>query len=490
MQINMFINNEWREAVAGGRKDILNPATGQVMATSASGTAEDAKLAIQAARQAFDNGSWSELSAEERANYLYKIADRLEERAEEFAQLETANNGKVIRATTNVDIPVTIQTFRYYADQIKLLEREAYQRDDGSETIIIQEPIGVCGLIIPWNFPLMIAAWHIAPALAAGNTIVLKPAEITPVTVYKLFEIIAEVGLPPGVANLILGPGSTMGNELAENFAVDKVAFTGGTQAGQSILRAAAGNMKKVTLELGGKSPLIIFDDVDFEAAVDNALFGIFHNAGQVCTAASRLLVQHTIYDRFIERLAERANQIAVGNGARAATEMGALTSESHMNDVLRYIQTGIEEGATLVCGGHRLMNDDLAQGFFVAPTIFADVDAKMRIVSEEIFGPVLVVEKFTDEADAIRKANDSIYGLAGAVFTEDMALAKRVVSKLRAGITWVNNYHLAYVDSPWGGYKQSGIGRSLGSVGLEHFMELKQVNIHEKVTPVGWYAK
>ncbi|MEK4229096.1 aldehyde dehydrogenase family protein [Solibacillus sp. FSL H8-0538] len=489
MNINMFIDGEWRESLSGGRKDILNPATGEVIASAASGTVEDTKLAIKAARGAFDSGIWSNLSVDERADYLYKIADRLEEKAAEIALLETENNGKVIRATTNVDIPVTIQTFRYYADQIKLMEQESYTRADSSETIIIQEPVGVCGLIVPWNFPLMIAAWSIAPALAAGNTVVLKPAEVTPVSVYKLFGIFEEVGLPAGVANLILGPGSKMGNELAESFEVDKVAFTGGTQAGQSILRAAAGNMKKVTLELGGKSPLIIFDDVDFETAVENAMFGIFHNAGQVCTAASRLLVHETIYDRFVERLAERANKIVVGNGESETIEMGPLTNESHMIEVLHYIKSGIEEGARLVCGGNRITENGLDQGFFIAPTIFADVNPNMRIVKEEIFGPVLVVEKFKDEEDAVRKANDSIYGLAGAVFTEDIDRARRVVSKLRAGITWINSYHLAYVDSPWGGYKQSGIGRSLGAIGLEYFMELKQINIHQKANPVGWYA-
>ncbi|HWI46839.1 MAG TPA: aldehyde dehydrogenase family protein [Rummeliibacillus sp.] len=489
MKINMFIDGEWVEALSGDRKNIMNPANGEVIATSADGSVDDAKKAIKAARKAFDSGIWSNLSAEERAAYLYKIADRLEEKATELAYLETSNNGKVIRATATADIPVAIQTFRYYADQVKEIKEESYIRADSSETIIIHEPIGVCGLIVPWNFPLMMAAWQIAPALAAGNTIVLKPAELTPVSAFKLFEIIEEVGIPAGVANLVLGPGSKVGNELAESLDVDKISFTGGTKTGQSIMHAATSNMKKITLELGGKSPLIVFDDVDFEAAVENAMFGIFHNAGQVCSAASRLLVQETIYDKFVERLAERANKIVVGNGESENTEMGALTNEFHMNEVLDYIKSGIEEGARLVCGGKRLTENGLERGFFVAPTIFADVNEDMRIVKEEIFGPVLVVQKFKDEEDAIQKANDSIYGLAGAVFTEDMDRANRIISKLRAGITWINSYHLAYVDSPWGGYKQSGIGRSLGSVGLEHFMETKQINVHRHVKPVGWYA-
>ncbi|PFA22654.1 MULTISPECIES: aldehyde dehydrogenase family protein [Bacillus cereus group] len=489
MKINMFIDGKWVEALSGARKNVINPATGEVIASSADGSADDAKVAVKVARKAFDSGIWSDLSADERAEYLYKIADRLEEKADEIARLETANNGKVIRATTYADIPVSIQCFRYYADLIKDMKKESYTRADSSETIIIQEPVGVCGLIVPWNFPLMLAVWQIAPALAAGNTIVIKPAEITPVSVFKLFEIIEEVGLPAGVANLVLGPGSKVGNELAKSHDVDKVAFTGGTKTGQSIMRAAAENMKKITLELGGKSPFIVFDDVDFETAVENAMFGIFHNAGQVCSAASRLLVQETIYDKFVERLAERANKIVVGNGESETIEMGAITSEAHMNDILDYIKSGVEEGAKLVCGGRRLTENELDRGFFIAPTIFADANANMRIVKEEIFGPVLVVQKFKDEEDAIQKANDSIYGLAGAVFTEDMERAKRVVSKLRAGITWINSYHLAYVEGPWGGYKQSGIGRALGAVGLEHFMEMKQINIHQHAKPVGWYA-
>ncbi|PFN08730.1 aldehyde dehydrogenase family protein [Bacillus cereus] len=487
MKINMFIDGKWVEALSGARKNVINPATGEVIASSAHGSADDAKVAVKVARKAFDSGIWSDLSADERAEYLYKIADRLEENADEIARLETVNNGKVIRATTYADIPVSIQCFRYYADLIKDMKKESYTRADSSETIIIQEPVGVCGLIVPWNFPLMLAVWQIAPALAAGNTIVIKPAEITPVSVFKLFEIIEEVGLPAGVANLVLGPGSKVGNELAESHDVDKVAFTGGTKTGQSIMRAAAENMKKITLKLGGKSPLIVFDDVDFETAVENAMFGIFHNAGQVCSAASRLLVQETIYDKFVERLAERANKIVVGNGESETIEMGAITSEAHMNDILDYIKSGVEEGAKLVCGGRRLTENELDRGFFIAPTIFADANANMRIVKEEIFGPVLVVQKFKDEEDAIQKANDSIYGLAGAVFTEDMERAKRVVSKLRAGITWINSYHLAYVEGPWGGYKQSGIGRALGAVGLEHFMEMKQINIHQHAKPVGW---
>ncbi|RNB89718.1 aldehyde dehydrogenase family protein [Brevibacillus fluminis] len=489
MNINMFIDGKWVEASNGNRRDVINPATREVIASSADGSADDAKLAIKAARKAFDSGIWSNLSPDERAAYLYRIADRLEEKAAEIASLESANNGKVIRATTNIDIPVSIQCFRYYADMIKDMKKETYTRADSSETWIIHEPIGVCGLIVPWNFPLMLAVWQIAPALAAGNTIVIKPAEVTPVSVFKLFEIFEEIGLPAGVANLILGPGSKVGNELAESHDVDKISFIGGTKTGQSIMRAAAGNMKKITLELGGKSPLIVFDDVDFEIAVENAMFGIFHNAGQVCSAASRLLVQESIYDQFVERLAERASKIVVGNGESEHIEMGALTTEAHMNDVLQYIQSGIEEGARLVCGGKRLLENGLERGYFIAPTIFADVEASMRVVKEEIFGPVLVVQKFTDEEDAIRKANDSVYGLAGAVFTEDMERAKRVISKLRAGITWINSYHLAYLEGPWGGYKQSGIGRALGAAGLEHFMETKQINIHQHANRVGWYA-
>ena len=358
------------------------------------------------------------------------------------------------------------------------------------QAMVVREPIGVCGQIVPWNYPLLMTAWKLAPALAAGNTVVFKPAEITPLTAIKLFEIIDQIGFPKGVANLVLGAGPTVGHELAVNEKVDKIAFTGGTATGKSIMSAAIGNLKKVALELGGKSPNIVFADADFETAVDYALFGIFANQGQVCSAGSRLLLEASIFDRFVACLAERAKKIKVGSGLADDTEMGPLISKAHMDKVLDYIDIGLKEGATLVCGGKRLQTEGLENGYFVEPTIFINTTEDMRIVKEEIFGPVLVVQKFTDEVQAIAMANNTIYGLAGAVFTSDGAKALRVIKKLRAGITWINCYHPTYNEAPWGGYKQSGMGRELGTFGFEQYTEVKQININLKVEPTGWFSK
>jgi len=332
-------------------------------------------------------------------------------------------------------------------------------------------------------------AWKIAPALAAGNTLVFKPAEITPVTTYKLFEIIEEVGIPAGVANLVLGGGSTVGNEIAESQKVDLISFTGSTATGRSIMNSATGNIKNISLELGGKSPNIVFADADFETAVDYALNGSFTNAGQVCNAGSRLLLEESIHDKFIARLIERANKIQVGPGDDSSTEMGPLVSEGHMNQVLEYIQIGLKEGAKLACGGNRITDSGHENGYYVEPTIFVDTKSDMRIVQEEIFGPVLVVQKFKDEAEAIQLANDTQYGLAAGVFSQDGAKALRVIKKVRAGITWVNAYNLAYNEAPWGGYKQSGIGRGLGTFGLDTFTEVKQININLDVKPTEWFS-
>jgi betaine-aldehyde dehydrogenase len=354
--------------------------------------------------------------------------------------------------------------------------------------MVVREPVGVCGLIVPWNYPLLMGVWKIAPALAAGNTIVFKPSEVTPVTSKKLFEIFEEVGLPKGVANMVLGAGAIVGNEIAANPKVDMVSFTGGTKTGKHIMKTAADTMKKISLELGGKSPNIIFADSDFETAVDYALFGIFSGAGQVCSAGSRILVEESIYDKFVDRFAERTKEIRVGPGNDPKSEMGPLVSEEHLQKVLSYIELGKEEGAVIVCGGRRMVSNGLEKGYFVEPTIFTNVKPEMRIVQEEIFGPVVVIQKFSTEKEAIEIANHTDYGLAGGVFTNDGAKALRVIKKLRAGITWINSYHPTYNEAPWGGYKQSGIGRSLGTFGLEEFQEIKQININLQVEPIGWF--
>ena len=444
MKLKMYINGEWVEARSGKTREVLNPATGEVIALAAEGDVEDARDAIQAARQAFDSGIWSDLPAAERARFLFAIADKLEQRTEELVRLETMDNGKPLRES-RFDVADAVACFRYYAGIVTKPDGQTYHVADPVQAMVVREPIGVCGLIVPWNYPLLMAVWKIAPALAAGNTIVFKPSEITPVTAQKLFEIIEEVGIPKGVANMVMGAGPTVGNELAESHLVDMVSFTGGTVTGRSIMKAAAGNIKKISLELGGKSPNIVFADADFETAVDYALFGIFANQGQVCSAGSRLLLEDSIYDRFVERLVERAKKIRVGRGDDPATEMGPLVSQAHLEKVLRYIELGKEEGATLLCGGNRITENGLDKGYFVEPTIFTDTTPSMRIVQDEIFGPVLAIQRFSDEEEAIRLANDTVYGLAGGVFTQDGAKAMRVIRKLRAGITWINCYHPTY---------------------------------------------
>lgn len=485
LTLNMYINGEWKKAEK--QRPTVNPATGEVIGYAAEGSAEDMKAAIEAAREAFDSGSWSETSASERAAILFKIADKLEEAKEELAALETMDNGKPYREA-EADVEDAAACFRYYAGLITKPDGQTYSVPAPMQAMVIKEPIGVCGLIVPWNYPLLMSVWKIAPALAAGNTIVFKPSEVTPVTPTKLFEILESVGLPKGVANLVMGAGDTVGNTLIQDKRVDKISFTGGTVTGKHIMRQAAENVTKVSLELGGKSPNIIFADADFETAVDYALFGIFAGSGQICAAGSRILVEESIAEKFIERFAERAQKIKVGNGMNQEIEMGPLVSEEHMKKVLKYIRIGKQEGARLVCGGNRITSSGLEKGFFVEPTVFSNVTSNMKIVQDEIFGPVVVIQTFKDEKEAIKLANDTEYGLAGSVFTNNGAKALRVIKKLRAGITWVNTYHFTFNEAPWGGYKQSGIGRGLGTFGLEEFQEVKQININLQVEPIGWF--
>ncbi|PAK47492.1 aldehyde dehydrogenase family protein [Priestia megaterium] len=485
LTLNMYINGEWKKAEK--QRPTVNPATGEVIGYAAEGSIEDMKTAITAAREAFDSGIWSETSASERAANLFKIADKLEEVKEELAALETMDNGKPYREA-EADVEDAAACFRYYAGLITKPDGQTYSVPAPMQAMVIKEPIGVCGLIVPWNYPLLMSVWKIAPALAAGNTIVFKPSEVTPVTSTKLFEILESVGLPKGVANLVMGAGDTVGNTLIQDKRVDKISFTGGTVTGKHIMRQAAENVTKVSLELGGKSPNVIFADADFETAVDYALFGIFAGSGQICAAGSRILVEESIAEKFIERFAERAQKIKVGNGMNQEIEMGPLVSEEHMKKVLKYIEIGKQEGARLVCGGNRITSSGLGKGFFVEPTVFSNVTSNMKIVQDEIFGPVVVIQTFKDEKEAIKLANDTEYGLAGSVFTNDGAKALRVIKKLRAGITWVNTYHFTFNEAPWGGYKQSGIGRGLGTFGLEEFQEVKQININLQVEPIGWF--
>ena len=485
--IPIFVGGEWRLAGRGGTRELYNPANGAPIAAIAEATEADVEAAIAAARKAFDEGPWGATNATDRAALLFAVADAIDGRRDEFSRIDTLNNGKPLRET-QYDAADAAGCFRYYAGLATKTHGQTFDVPAPSQTFTVREPIGVCGQIVPWNYPLLMAAWKLAPALAAGNVCILKPSELTPLSAIALAAIFEDLEFPPGVVNVVPGPGATVGHALAASMLVDKIAFTGGTKTGRSIMQAATSNLKKISLELGGKSPNIVFADADFETAVDYALFGIFANAGQVCSAGSRLIVERSLRDRFVERLVERAQDIRVGDGFDPQTEMGPIISPLHRERVETYIATGIEEGANLRCGGERL-GGPLAAGNFIAPTIFDATSPNMRIVKEEIFGPVLVIQTFDDEAEAIAVANDTIYGLAGAVFTGDVAKAHRVIRKLRAGITWINTYHPTYNEAPWGGYKQSGIGRELGTYGYDAYTEIKQINVNLDVAPSGWFA-
>jgi betaine-aldehyde dehydrogenase len=484
----MFIDGAWVEAADGATREVLNPANNEILALVADGGERDAQRAVEAARKAFDDGPWPQMRAAERAGFLFKLADLIDKNADALAELETRNNGKPLREA-KFDVADVAGCFRYYAGLITKPLGQTYEVSDPAiQAMVLREPIGVCGQIIPWNYPLLMAAWKLAPGLAAGNCCILKPAEATPLTAIRLFELIAEAGFPHGVAQLLLGPGPTAGNALAASPLVDKVAFTGGTATGRKIASAALGNMKKVTLELGGKSPCVVFADAEFDVAVEFAMFAIFAGQGEVCSAGSRLILEKKIADKFLTRLAEASQGIVVGDGLAPDTEMGPLITRTHLERVLNYIAVGQAEGAELLCGGKALTTGVLAKGNFVAPTIFVNTRPEMRIVREEIFGPVLVVQLFDTEEEAVRLANDTIYGLAGGVFTSDQAKGLRVLKKLRAGITWLNTYHPTFNEAPWGGYKQSGWGRELGTFGLDEYLETKQLNINLAPAKLGWF--
>jgi betaine-aldehyde dehydrogenase len=485
--VPMYVDGRWTLAADGATRDLINPADGRPIAVVAEGDVADADAAIAAARRAFDDGPWRSTSAADRAALLFRVADAIDANRDEFMRIDTLNNGKPLRET-EYDAIDAANCFRYYAGLATKPHGQTFDVPAPSQTFTVREPIGVCGQIVPWNYPLLMATWKLAPALAAGNVCVLKPAELTPLSTIRLAMIFEQLEFPPGVLNVVLGTGATAGHAIAASVLVDKIAFTGGTKTGRSIMQAATSNLKKISLELGGKSPNVVFADADFDTAVDYALFGIFANAGQVCSAGSRLIVERSLHDRLIERVVERARKIRVGDGFDPETEMGPIISPVHRERVEGYIESGLTEGAKLLCGGERL-GGDLADGNFIAPTVFDRTSPKMRIVQEEIFGPVLVVQTFDGEAEAIELANDTIYGLAGAVFTQDIARAHRVIRKMRAGITWINTYHPTYNEAPWGGYKQSGIGRELGTYGYDAYTEVKQINVNLDVEPSGWFS-
>ncbi|MDR2044316.1 MAG: aldehyde dehydrogenase family protein [Clostridium sp.] len=481
----LYIDGKWMET--GRTRDSVNPADGTVAGTVYEGDESHVDMAVAAAERAFP--AWMALPVTERAALLFRIADLIEQRAEKFAAIDTADNGKPLRDSLG-DAYDSAACFRYYAGLIDKPSGYTYSvPDPNTYAMTVREPIGVCGLIAPWNYPLMMAAWKIAPCIAAGNTAVFKPSSLTPLSAVALFGLMEEAGIPAGVANLVMGGGVTVGDAMVRHPGIGKVVFTGGTDTGKTLMKAAAETLKGVGLELGGKSPCVIFDDVDIDTGVDWALFAVFCNQGEVCSAGSRLILQDTIYDEFLARLAARAEKIKIAAGTVPGAEMGPLVSEEHRNTVLGYIETAKSEGARLVCGGTRPSGAEFDKGYFVLPTIFADCTPEMTIVREEVFGPVLAVQKFSTEAEAIALANDCQYGLAAGVFSNDAARALRVVRAFRAGITWVNAYHPTFAQAPWGGYKQSGIGRELGPYGLEEYTEVKQINLNLAPGPVGWFG-
>ncbi len=491
MRNELYIDGKWVAPVKGGTCEVINPATEEVMQTIASATAEDVDIAVKAARRAFDKDGWPKLSGAQRAKYLRAIADGIRSRQAEIARLEVIDNGKPF-PEADWDVADAAGCFDYYAGLAELMDtnpEETIALADGRFTSkAVKEPIGVAGAIIPWNYPLLMASWKVAPALAAGCTIVLKPAELTSLTALELAAIADEAGLPPGVLNILTGSGSVAGQAIIDHKGVDKLAFTGSGPVGSKIMAAAARDIKRVSLELGGKSPFVVFDDADIERAVEWIMFGIFWNQGQVCSATSRVLVQDGIYERLLARLVEETDKIKIGNGLEEGVLLGPLVSKRQHDQVVAAIAAAKDAGATIACGGERPEGFD--KGYYLQPTILTGVPLDSAAWTEEIFGPVVCVHPFETEEDAIALANDSRFGLAAAVMSKDDIRAERVAAAFRAGIVWINCSQPTFTEAPWGGYKESGIGRELGRWGLENYLETKQITKYASEDPWGWYIK
>ncbi len=479
----MLIDGEWVESASKKTFPVYDPSTEEVIAQVPDANKEDVDRAVAAARKAFESG-WGQTTAQERGRILFRLAERVRKESAMLAELESRNSGKPI-VEAEFDIADVATCFEYYGGLATKILGYVNPVPDNALSLTLKEPIGVAGQIIPWNYPLLMAAWKLAPALAAGCTCILKPAEQTPLTVLEMANWFSDIGLPPGVVNIVTGFGETAGAPLVQHPEVNKIAFTGSAAVGKAIVKMAADTVKRVTLELGGKSPNIFFADADFEAAIDGALFGVFINQGEVCSAGSRILVQRSIYPKFVEAMSEKAKKIKLGNPLERETKMGPLVSKEQFDRVRSYQEAGKKE-AKLAAGGGRA--EKFSRGFYVEPTIFYDVSNSAKIAREEIFGPVASVIPFENESDAVKIANDSPYGLAAAVWTRDIFKAMRAVKALRAGIVWVNHMQPTYVEAPWGGYKQSGFGRELGPWGIEEYLETKQVHINLNEQPIGWY--
>ncbi|MFE4572076.1 aldehyde dehydrogenase family protein [Paenibacillus chitinolyticus] len=471
----LFIDGEFVDSVYGSTFTTPNPATGDILAVVSEATEEDIDLAVKAARRAFDEGPWPGLSAAERSRLIYRLADLVEDNLEELAQLETLDNGKPIAETRAADLPLAVEHLRYFAGWSTKIVGQTIPVSGGYFNYTRHEPVGVVGQIIPWNFPLLMAMWKLGAALASGCTVVLKPAEQTPLSALYLAGLIQEAGFPPGVVNIVPGYGETAGQALVGHPQVDKIAFTGSTEVGRSIMRQAADRLKRVTLELGGKSPNIILPDADLSRAIPGALSGIMFNQGQVCCAGSRLFIQKKMFDNVVADLVLYSRKLKQGAGLSPDTQIGPLVSEEQQNRVLGYIERGLEEGAELLTGG----TNPFEEGYFVAPTVFAGVQDSMTIAKEEIFGPVVTALPFDDLDDVIARANDTDYGLAAGLWTENVKNAHYIAGKLRAGTVWVNCYNVFDAASPFGGYKQSGLGREMGSYALNNYCEVKSVWIN-----------
>jgi aldehyde dehydrogenase (NAD+) len=471
----LLINNQWVDSASGKTFPTINPATGEVICQVAEADAADVDYAVRAARHAFEHGSWRKTSASERGRLLNRLADLVERHADELARLESLDNGKPYAVASAADLPLTIACYRYYAGWADKVQGRTIPVNGDYFCYTRLEPVGVVGQIIPWNFPLLMQAWKLAPALATGNTVVMKPAEQTPLTALRVGELIVEAGFPPGVVNLLPGYGPTAGAAIARHMDVDKVAFTGSTEVGHLIMEASAkSNLKRVTLELGGKSPNIVFADADLDQAIEGAHFALFFNQGQCCCAGSRLFVEEKAYDEFVERSTARAKRRKVGDPFDSATEQGPQVDQDQYNKVMSYIERGKKEGARLMCGGSSVGD----RGYFIQPTVFADVKDDMAIAREEIFGPVMSIIKFRDMDEVVERANRTEYGLAAAVWTRDIGKAYAIANSVRAGTVWINCYDVFDAAAPFGGFKQSGIGRELGEYGLQQYTEVKTVTV------------